>query len=166
MKSMQQIFNFTRQLNLNLKNYTMRNIIVLSLTILFSSMGAFSQKLITTVISPAKVIYNEAGVKISTKEVNCFDEKRNENMVYQMLILENETSAIINLKVKQELYYDNVCVTCPNDEYDFKYQLDPKEILEGTCDASNVPSLKIWDHQTNGFYKEVLTDFKLQVVRF
>ena len=166
MKTTQQIFNFMRLLDLNLNTYSMRTLSILSFFILFSGMSAFSQKMVTTVISAPKVIYNEAGLKISTKEVNCFDEKRNENMVYQMLILENETSTIINLKAKQELYYDNVCVTCTNDEYDFKYQLDPKEILEGTCDAGNVPSLKIWDHQTNGFYKEILTDLKLQVVRF
>ena len=166
MKSTQQIFNFTRQLNLNLKNYTMRNLIVLSLTLLFSSMSAFSQKLITTVISPAKVIYNDGGITISAKEVNCFDPKRNENMVYQLLILENKSDAIINLKAKQELYYDNVCVTCPNDEYNFTYQLDPKEKLEGTCDLDSHESVKIWDHQVNGQYKQILTDYKLQVVRF
>ena len=67
-------------------------------------MSAFSQKIITTVISAPKVIYNEAGLKISTKEGNCFDEKRNENMVYQMLILENEIGGLLS---GMELFTDS-----------------------------------------------------------
>lgn len=166
-------FNFVTQQNFNcirhqiskLNNVTMRNLSILSFLVLFINFSMFSQKIVTTVISPAKVIYNESGLKISTKEVNCFDDRRNENMVYQLLIFENLTDAKVNLKAKQELYYDNVCKTCPNDEYNFSYELDAKEKLQGSCDLDSHPSLKIWDHQVNGVYKEVLTDYKLQVVR-
>jgi predicted DCC family thiol-disulfide oxidoreductase YuxK len=43
------------------------------------------------------------------------------------LIVENQNNTPVNLKIKHQLYYDGNCVTCDNEEYNFKYQLDAKE---------------------------------------
>jgi len=166
MKSTQQIINFIRPCDLIFKKRFMYKISILSFFVIFFGLTNYAQKIITTTLSAPKVIYNESGVKISSKEVNCFDAKRNENTVYQLLVFENETATKVNLKAKHELYYDNICVTCPNEEYNFSYEIEANEKLEGTCDVDSHPSVKIWDHQVNGLYKQVLTDYKLQVVRF
>ena len=143
----------------------MFKLLLFCVTIISLNFSLSAQKSIATNVSAPKVIYNEGGVKISTKEVNCINKLKNESINNLVLIVENQNNTPVNLKIKHQLYYDGNCVTCDNEEYNFKYQLDAKEKVEGACDAASNPEFVIFHHMNHGYIEQVLTDAQFQVVQ-
>ena len=143
----------------------MFKLILFCVAIITLNFSLSAQKSISTNVSTPKVIYNEGGVIISTKEVNCINKSKNESINNLVLIIENQNDKPVNLKIKHQLYYDGQCVTCDNEEYNFKYQIDAKGKAEGACDAGANPEFVIFHHMNNGHIKQILTDTQFQVVQ-
>lgn len=125
----------------------------------------FGQKITSTSLGSPEVIYQENGVTISSKLVECNNSSRNEIMNFKMLSIQNANNTPVSIKVKHEFYYDGECRTCPNDEYNFTYTLDANETKESNCYQDINPRLAVFSSMKDGYIKEKLTDIKLIVVR-
>jgi hypothetical protein len=136
------------------------------LGIIFSvSSAAFCQKITATAIGQPEVLYNENGVTISAQLTECKNESRGEIMNFKLLTVANTNAVAAAIKVREDMYYDGVCRTCENDEYTFTFNLEAGESKTGNCYSDSNPALAVFTSMQDGYIKEVLSDFKMNVVR-
>ncbi len=132
------------------------------------SMTAFSQKIISTPIGNPEILYNENGVSISSQLTECNNESRNESMTFKLLSITNSNANPAALKIREDMYYDTDggnCRTCENPEYTFTFNLEQGETKAGNCYSDSNPALSIFVSMKDGYIKDVLSDFKMNVVR-
>jgi hypothetical protein len=125
----------------------------------------FSQKIIATPVGSPEVLYNENGVTISAQMTECNNVERNEIMTYKILTLTNSNAAPASIKMRQDSYYNDKCYTCENEEYTHTFNLEANEAKAGTCYGDTNPLLAVFYSMKDGYIKEVLSDFKINVVR-
>jgi len=123
----------------------------------------FAQNMVSTPVGTPEVLYSENGVTITAQMTECNNKDRNEIMNYKLLTITNNNASAAGLKVREDMFYDNKCYTCENEEYTFTFNLEANESKFGTCDAN--PALQVFYSMKDGYIKEVLTDLKLNIVR-
>ncbi|HBW86898.1 MAG TPA: hypothetical protein DEF82_09210 [Crocinitomicaceae bacterium] len=128
-----------------------------------ASTSIFAQNIKSTPIGTPEILYNENGVTISSQMTECYNKDRKETMNFKLLSIVNNSTTPATLKVRCDSYYDGKCYTCENDEYTFTFNIAVNETKSGTCDSN--PSLQVFYSMKDGYIKEVLTDFKMNVVR-
>jgi hypothetical protein len=129
---------------------------------------SFGQKITATSIGNPEVLYKENGVSITAQLTECKNEERNEIMHFKILTMTNSNTAPAALKVREDMYYDTdngQCRTCDNPEYTFNFNLEAGEVKSGNCYSDSNPALAVFVSMKDGHYKEVLSDFKMNVVR-
>lgn len=129
------------------------------------AVAGFSQNMIATPMGSSEVLYNENGVTISAQMTECNNTERNEIMTYKILTLTNSNAVPATIKMRQDAYYDHKCYTCENDEYTFTFELAANETKTGGCYGDANPRLSVFHSMKDGYYKEVLTDLKMNIVR-
>lgn len=129
------------------------------------AVAGFSQNMIATPMGSSEVLYNENGVTISAQMTECNNTERNEIMTYKILTLTNSNAVPATIKMRQDAYYDHKCYTCENDEYTFTFELAANETKTGGCYGDSNPRLSVFHSMKDGYYKEVLTDLKMNIVR-
>lgn len=133
--------------------------------LMLASSSFFSQKVVATVIGEPELIFQENGITISSKLVECNNLTKKEVMNFKMICIQNTNESQASVKIKHNIYYDGECRTCNNDEYNVTYIVDAKTILEGTCMQDTNPTLSIFSSMKDGYIKEKLSDVQLQIVR-
>jgi hypothetical protein len=132
------------------------------------SFTSFGQKITSTAVGTPEMLYNENGVSISAQLTECKNESRNEIMTYKILSVTNSNANPAALKVREDMYYDTDggnCRTCDNPEYTFTFNLEAGETKAGNCYSDSNPALAVFVSMKEGYYKEVLSDFKMNVIR-
>ena len=133
--------------------------------LLVLSFPTFSQKVISKNIGTAEILYQENGVTITSQLTECNNTERGEIMQFKLLAISNSNNAAVALKVRQDMFYDNKCYTCENEEYTHTFNLEANESKSGTCFGEANPLLAVFHSMKDGYIKEVLSDFKMNVVR-
>lgn len=133
--------------------------------VLILSFPAFSQKVISKNIGTAETLYQENGVSITAQLTECNNTERGEIMQFKLLTISNSNNAAVALKVREDMFYDNKCYTCENEEYTHTFNLEANESKSGTCFGEANPLLAVFHSMKDGYIKEVLSDFKMNVVR-
>ena len=140
--------------------------IVFSIAVLLVlSFPTFSQKVISKNIGTAEILYQENGVTITSQLTECNNTERGEIMQFKLLAISNSNNAPVALKVREDMFYDNKCYTCENEEYTHTFNLEANEAKVGTCYGDTNPLLAVFHSMKDGYIKEVLSDFKINVVR-
>lgn len=140
--------------------------IVFSIAVLLVlSFPTFSQKVISKNIGTAEILYQENGVTITSQLTECNNTERGEIMQFKLLTISNSNNAPVALKVREDMFYDNKCYTCENDEYTHTFNLEANESKAGSCYGESNPLLAVFHSMKDGYIKEVLSDFKMNVVR-
>ena len=138
------------------------------LVLFFIAIASFGQKITATSIGNPEVLYKENGVSITAQLTQCKNEERNEIMNFKLLTITNSNAAAATLKVREDMYYDTDggnCRTCDNPEYTFTFNLEAGETKAGNCYSDSNPALQVFTSMKDGYIKEVLSDFKMNVVR-
>lgn len=125
----------------------------------------FGQQINATKIGSPVSLYNENGVSVSAQLVECFNVQRNEKMNYKLLTITNQNQVPVSLKIREDMFYDGQCRTCENEEYTFLMELNANESKTGSCYSDGNPYLSVFESMKDGYIKEVLSDFKINVVR-
>jgi hypothetical protein len=89
-------------------------------------------------------------------------------MTYKILSVTNSNANPAALKVREDMYYDTDggnCRTCDNPEYTFTFNLEAGETKAGNCYSDSNPALAVFVSMKEGYIKEVLSDFKMNVIR-
>ncbi|MBM3164181.1 MAG: hypothetical protein FJZ80_01860 [Bacteroidetes bacterium] len=133
--------------------------------IIFLSVNGFAQKMIATPIGQPQIVYSENGIIVSSQLTECQNLDRDEKMTYNILTLTNNNNVPATLKMRQDSYYNDKCYTCENDEYTFTFNLGASESKQGSCYGDTNPALSVFHSMKDGYYKEVLTDLKMNIVR-
>ncbi|MFM1894598.1 MAG: hypothetical protein ACK444_09260 [Flavobacteriales bacterium] len=126
---------------------------------------AFCQQINATKLGSPVSLYNEGGVSISSQLVECFNVQRNEKMNYKLLTVSNQNGSPVSLKIREDMFYDGQCRTCENEEYTFVFELNANETKAGSCYSDGNPYLAVFESMKDGYIKETLSDFKINVVR-
>src|SRR5690606_8399278 len=83
-------------------------------------------------------IASNAKVEIQESVQTCnYDYSPMDNGEVVILRVRNKTNASVNVSFRMDVYYNDQCVTCGNDEYVFKATLPANGVITGSCQAEN-----------------------------
>ena len=108
-----------------------------------------------------KVIFENDEIQIRSNFKNCNDPSEGLDRDYVILTIRNYKNYDVYVEFDEELYYDQKCKTCDNNEYHFTYRLGPKEVISGKCHFDSIAGLRIFHGMPEKWLKEKLSDFKL-----
>ena len=108
-----------------------------------------------------KVIFVNDEIQIRSNFKNCNDPSEGLDRDYVILTIQNYKNYDVYVEFDEELYYDQKCKTCDNNEYHFTYRLGPKEVISGKCHFDSIAGLRIFHGMPEKWLKEKLSDFKL-----
>ena len=108
-----------------------------------------------------KVIFVNDEIQIRSNFKNCNDPSEGLDRDYVILTIRNYKNYDVYVEFDEELYYDQKCKTCDNNEYHFTYRLGPKEVISGKCHFDSIAGLRIFHGMPEKWLKEKLSDFKL-----
>ena len=100
-------------------------------------------------------------VKIEYKRADC-DLNSGLDQQYFFLKISNKTQNEINLAWEMDLFYNDDCKTCGMGEYQWTYELDSMQIVEGECTMDADKRLRLFSKFIDANYTNtsVLTGFK------
>ena len=104
-------------------------------------------------------IYEQNGIKIIANLQKCNDPAIGMEKDYIFLTIENTNSELVKVSLDQQLYFNNQCRTCLNDEYHFSFLLTSNETIVSSCTLQKIPGLKIF--HGSPWVNEKLTKFEL-----
>ena len=107
-----------------------------------------------------KVFKEADDVKIEYKYSDChIDNAFHQEWV--LLRVSNLSSKAVSVTYNMDLYYNDKCTTCNQDEYKYTFSLQPNEVKEGICAFETPPQFKVFVKFLDLKNRSVLTDFKL-----
>ena len=110
-------------------------------------------------------LFSDGPVNVYYKYILCDPEigYDNESVLLQ---LTNTSKQSVIAEWDKEIYFDGVCRTCDHgEEYHYRYELGPNEIIEGSCSIHSDNRLRMFSRFTDPQYKlvqEKMTGFKLE----
>ena len=124
-------------------------ILFISLSIFFYSpisvFGQNSQEELTT----WKFYKEVSGLQIFSQEIGCHDTHNGIHEQYIAFQFVNSTIETIEVSWQQELWYNDICITCnkpATSENSYHLIINPGESIEGNCEMNSNPGLKIFTH--------------------
>lgn len=101
---------------------------------------------------------------VNYKYMNCYlpSQGTNQEMVY--LQLKNLTKKTIVVTYDLLKYYNGECQNCNSQEdtKSFTFEIAPGALLEGSCDPTNSPGLKIFSRMIDFETSQTLSDFEIE----
>jgi hypothetical protein len=108
-----------------------------------------------------EIVFENDEIQIRSYFKKCDDPSVGLERDYIILTIQNYKNYDLYVEFDQELYYDQKCKTCDNNEYHFTYRLGPKEVISGKCHFDSIAGLRIFHGMPEKWLKEKLSDFKL-----
>lgn len=104
--------------------------------------------------------FSDDFIQVDIREENCKDTINGLNTNYVFIRLTNKLAVKLSVTYDKELIYNNKVSEIPEDRSFFL--LSPRQVIEGTCSTLNYKSLYIFQSQTGGKNKNVLTSYSLK----
>ncbi len=135
---------------------------MIGLPIMTNAQTASDSVLVATLAKEWKVVYQSNEVKISVLKTDCIDPVNGIDMRKLLYRVENLTNNFIAVQWDQALNYSNKYIESSDKrpEYRKRYALKPTEIIEGSCEKTNMDQT-IFVQMTNPLNDQVLISFKL-----
>jgi len=105
------------------------------------------------------------GVNIYYKYIEC-DYNRGIDQEFTVLKMENSTAEKISLNYWVELFYNNACKTCGEEEYLFHVDLEAGAFVEANCTLETNHHLRFFSKFIDFENVDQLTSFKLTKLFF
>lgn len=103
----------------------------------------------------------QLGVQIYVKKQQCNDQMNGIFQEIGILKFVNTTDIIFKVSFDLNLWYNDSCYTCDNDEYSYDIYLYKGELLEGCCFDENCKVLTFFIRFLNYEDKPVLTKYEV-----
>ncbi len=125
-----------------------------------SSLFSYSQSLNKT------PYYSANGVTINVTSTNCINQKEGTAIQYLYIEINNLTASKIKLSFKKEVWYNNVCQNCNNNDVEFNTTIiiPAKSKVVGNCDDKDT-SLRIFSKMLNLDGVRKLTKYELKNIK-
>lgn len=115
-------------------------------------------------IAPSSEVYTSNKISITATKTGCNDIKNGTHKEYVFLTFQNKTSNTVEVTFLTEVYYDNKCYSCNNEEeFTQKIILKPNEVISGSCDNKSV-SNSIFSKMLDGVSNSKLTNYSIKNV--
>ena len=133
----------------------MRFVVFLFICFCFNYQFSFSQERVTE----WEKFTSNNGFDVYYKYTNC-DPSIGYDTESILLWIQNTTNKKILVDWDMEIYYKNRCSTCQHgDEYNYRYILEPKQSLKGSCDIGSDSRLRVFSKFTDPQYKLSQNEF-------
>ncbi|MCX7862746.1 MAG: hypothetical protein N2449_07100 [Bacteroidales bacterium] len=111
-----------------------------------------------------KLIYNDQGIQIFAKEIECHDNQNGIHQAFYALQFVNTTSENITISWNIDYWMNGACVTCSkpkNAENTYTLQLSPGQSYEGNCERNSIRGTKIYIRELYNSKSAALSKFEL-----
>lgn len=115
-------------------------------------------------VNQSNEVFTNGKISIKATNIGCNDVKNGINKEYVFLTFQNKTANTLQVSFLTEVYYDNTCYSCNNEEeFTQTIELKPNEIITGDCSNKSV-SNSIFFKMLDGTSKTTLTSYAIKNV--